>query len=203
MHRHLAMKTFGTSVLSFALLVSACGSGEMTLTEYVDRLNDVVGRAIPQGQELFASPHGAVLAEGAELSDFTPQDLQLALETVGEIELEIREATDAIDPPPAVADFHDLYFDTRFTSAREALAVRAGSAADWEELSETPEMAAYRTAVVEDKQTCIDFQANLDATSERGVFADTPWIPRELSEVVIALLGCAVYPVHPEDMFRP
>jgi hypothetical protein len=203
MHGHLATKRFGPVVLSFALIVAACGGGEMTLTEYVDALNGIVGSAIPQGEELFASPHGAVLAEGAQLADFTPQDLQLALETVGEIEREIREATDAIDPPETVADFHNRYFDTRFTSAREALATRAGAATTWEELAETPEMATYRTAVADDKQTCIDFQADLDATSERGVFADTPWIPRELSEVVIALLGCAVYPEHPDEMFRP
>ena len=197
------MKRFVLMMLSATLLVGACGGGEMTLTEYIDRLNAVIGEAIPQGEALFASPQGAVMAEGAELSDFTPQDLQFALEQVGEIEIEVGEAVADIDPPAVVADFHNLYFDTRYSSAREALAVRAGTATDWEELSETPEMAAYRTAVAEDKQTCIDFQADMDATEERGAFADTPWLPGELKEVVSALLGCDVYPEHPEDMFRP
>ncbi len=197
------MKRFVPLALSVTLLVSACGSGEMTLTEYVDRLNAVIGRAVPQGEALFGSPQGAVMAEGAQLSDFTPQDLQVALELVGEIEIEVGEGVADIDPPAAVAEFHNLYFDTRYSSARKALAVRAGTAANWEELSDTPEMAAYRTAVTEDKQTCIDFQADMDATEARGAFADAPWLPNELKEIVSALLGCDVYPEHPEDMFRP
>jgi len=197
------MKRFVPLALSVALLLTACGGSEMTLTEYVDRLNAIIAEAIPQGEALFASPEGAVMAEGAQLSDFTPQDLQTSLEQVGEIEVQIREAAEDIDPPVAVAEFHKLYFDTRFASARAALAVRAGTADSWEELSETPEMAAYRTAVAEDKQTCIDFQNDMDATEARGAFADTPWLPNELKEIVSALLGCDVYPEHPEDMFHP
>ena len=122
---------------------------------------------------------------------------------MGEIEAELREAMDDIEPPKQVVDLHNLLFDDRFTSARAALGTRAGTAADWEELSGTPEMAAYRTAVAVDKQACIDIQAELDATTERGVFADTPWISGELKEVVEALLGCAALPENPEDLFRP
>jgi hypothetical protein len=197
------MKKFVPLALSVTLLVGACGGGEMTLTEYIDRLNAVIGRAVPQGEALFASPEGAVMAEGAQLSDFTPQDLRAALERIGEIEVEVGEGVADIDPPAAVAEFHNLYFDTRYSSAREALAARAGTAATWEELSDTSEMAAYRTAVAEDKQACIDFQADMDATEARGAFADTPWLPGELKEIVSALLGCDMYPEHPEDMFRP
>ena len=198
-----ASRTVIALIATAALLVGACGQDEMTLTEYVDRLNAIVGEAIPQGEELYASPQGAVMVEGAQLADFTPQDLKVALERIGEIEVEVRMAIDAINPPEVVADFHEFYFDDRFFLAREALSVRAGTAETWEELSETPEMAAYRQAVAEDKQACIDFQAEMDATTERGEFADTPWIPAELSEVVTALLGCDVFPERPEDMFRP
>ena len=73
----------------------------------------------------------------------------------------------------------------------------------WEELSETPEMAAYRTAVAVDKQACFDFQDELDATERRGVFTETPWVPGELKEVVEAVLGCASFPENPQDMFLP
>ena len=200
---NLTSKRIGSLVLSVALLTGACGNGEMTVSEYVDRLNDIVAQAAPQGEELFASPRGSVMADGARLSDYTPQDLQFALERIGEIERDGAEAADAIDPPEAVAEFHGFYFDDRFASAREALAARAGTAVTWEELSDTPEMAAYRTAVAQDKQACLDFQARMDATSERRDFADTPWIPGEFTEVVSALLRCDAYPEHPEDMFRP
>jgi len=186
------------------LLLLGCGGGEISLSEYVERLNAILVRAIQQYELLVASPHGAVLvAEGPQLDEFTPQDLQAALEGVGEIEAELREAMDDIEPPEQVVDLHNLLFDDRFTSAREALGGRAGTAADWEELSQTPEMAAYRTAVAVDKQACIDIQAELDATTERGIFADTPWIPGELKEVVEALLGCASFPENPEDLFLP
>jgi hypothetical protein len=186
------------------VMVAACGGGEMSLTEYADRLTAIMSTANQQGEALVAGRQGEVLfAEGDQLSNFTPKDLQEVLERVGEIESEVREATDAIEPPEQVAELHNLLFDTRFASAREALATRAGTAVDWEELSETPEMAAYRKAVTADKQYCIEFQTQLDATAERGVFTDTPWIPGELKEVVIAVLRCDTYPEHPEDMFRP
>ena len=64
-------------------------------------------------------------------------------------------------------------------------------------------MATYRAALAYDKQLCSDFQAELDATEERGVFADTPWIPGELKEVVEVVLGCEGYPDDPEDVYRP
>jgi len=186
------------------LMVTACGGGEMSLTEYVERLQAIMDRAIQQGEELVASPQGAVIAaEPEELSDFTPQDLQKALERIREIEFESQEAATAIEPPEELADLHNLFFDTRFATARDSLAARAATAATWEELSETPEMAAYRTAVTVDKQACLDIQAELDATVERGVFADTPWIPGELKEVVETVLGCASFPENPEDLYRP
>jgi hypothetical protein len=72
-----------------------------------------------------------------------------------------------------------------------------------EELSESPEMVAYRAALAEDERFCTDFQTKLDATEERGIFAETPWIPGELKEVVQVVLGCQGYPAHPEDVYRP
>ena len=95
-------------------------------------------------------------------------------------------------------------FDSEFIAAQEALAGRAGTAADWEELSETPEMAAYRTALAADKQDCADSQAELNAIGERReTFAENPWIPAELKEIFEAALGCDGYPAHPEDLYRP
>ena len=85
----------------------------------------------------------------------------------------------------------------------EALAARAGTVAGWEEFYDSAEVAAYRAALVEGKQVCVEFQTRLDATAKRGVFADTPWIPAALSEVVEARLGCDLFPENPENVFRP
>ena len=146
-----------------------------------------------------------MLAGEGELADFSPQGLQTALDRLIEIEVEVQEALDAIEPPEQVADLHHLLFDfdDRFISIQAALAARAGTAADWEELSDSPEMTAYRAALAEEKQECSDFQAELDATAKREVFADVPWIPGELKEIVEVVLGCAGYPDHPQDVYRP
>jgi len=200
----MAIKRFVPLVFGVTLLLCGCGGGETSLTEYVEQLTAIMDRTIQQGEALVANPPGAVLvAEGAELNDFTPQDLQAALERVGRIEVETREAAAAIEPPKDLTDLHNLFFDTRFTAAREALAARAATAATWEELSATPEMAAYRNAVAVDKQACIDIQVELDVTAQRGVFADNPWIPGELKEVIDVVLGCATFPENPEDILRP
>ena len=136
-----------------ALVVSACGfRGEVSLAEYAEELTTLMEEAIEQGEELTENGTGAVLvAEEAQLNEFTPKDLQVALERVTEMDQQIRADADAIEPPEALADLHRLMFDTRFAIALEPLAARAGTAATWEELSETPKIAAYREAVTVDK----------------------------------------------------
>ena len=187
--------------LSLALALSGCGNGEMSLTEYVERINAVENQASQRGAEL--------IAEAEQVGDdLAPQDLQAGLERARVIRLDIKEATDDIEPPEQIAELHHLIFDwhTEFITIEEALAKRAGvaadTAADWEDLSNSPEMAAYRAAIADGKQICSGFQAKLDATAERGVFADMPWIPSEMTEVVDAVLGCAWFPENPEDVYR-
>jgi len=201
------MRRFVTSIVCVALLTSGCGGGELSLPEYVEELNAIVDRARQQYEALIATPQGAVLvAEGAQLANFTPQDLQAAFEQLKTVELEVQEATEAMEPPEQIADLHNFFFDfddDSFVSAQDVLAARAGTAADWEELSATPEMAAYRTALAADKETCNDFEAELDATEQRGVFDETPWIPGELKELVALVIGCAGYPENPDDVYRP
>jgi hypothetical protein len=179
----------------------------MTMTEYVDSLNAIVGEARQQYEELAASAESRVLsAERDELVEFAPRDLQVALVRVRQIEAHVDEATSAIDPPEQIAELHNLFFDfdSEFISAQEALAERAGTAVDWNELSNTPEMAAYRMALAEDKQSCLESQAHVNAIGEQGeAFADTPWIPTELKEIFEVVLGCDGYPEHPEDVYRP
>ena len=191
-----------------ALVLVGCGGGsELSLTEYVDQLNVIVDQARHEYEVLVSSPQGGVLvADGADLDNFTPQDLQGAFERVREIEAGVDEATAAIDPPEPVAELHHLFFDfdSEFIAAQEALAVRAGTAADWQELSDSSEMAAYRTALSDDKQACIASQAKVNAIGEqRETFAETPWIPGELKELFEVALGCDGYPEYPEDVYRP
>ncbi len=187
------------------VVVAACGGGEMSQTEYVERLNAIVDQAARQYGEVVASPQGAVLvAESAQLSDFTPQDLQWALDRVREIETGVGEATGAIDPPEPLVELHEFFFDFdgAFISSQDALAIRAGTAASWEELSASPEMAAYRAALAADKQACTASQAELNVGVDGGGFAIDAWLTADLKEVVEAVLGCSGYPEHPEDVYR-
>ena len=198
--------------MSLAVIVVAGGcGGEMSLTEYVERVDAIFDQGTQQYELVVESPQGSVLIvgqgshlgfdnEGAQLTDFTPQDLHVALERVAEIQDEALETAAAIDPPELIADLHDLFF--RELPIAE-LAARAGTAADWDELSESPEMAAYRIALAADNQVCAEFQAKLDATAEQGIFADAPWVPSKLKEIVDYGLGCGSLPTHPQDAYRP
>jgi len=196
----MVITRIASSALFLVLLLCGCGGSEMSLTEYTERINAAEIRASQQGE--------ALAAEAEEVVDFTPQDLQAVLEQARVIRIEVDEAVDQIEPPEQISDIHNLIFDwhEEFITIEEALAVRAGTtpdtAAGWTELSDSPEMAAYRQAIAEGKQVCIDFQSRLDATEERGVFTDTPWIPGEMKEVVERVLGCGWFPEDPEDVYR-
>lgn len=182
------------AALAAAVLLGGCGGGSLSLTEYVDRLNEINGRTVPEADALIAElERSTTPAEVAETME------QMALLRAGSV-----EETEELDPPEQVADLHRLLLDweNELIPIEEAFAARAGAVAGWEELVRSDEVAAYRAALVEGKQVCIDFQAKLDATNDRGQFADTPWIPAELSEVVEARLGCELFPENPEDVFR-
>jgi hypothetical protein len=190
-----------------ALIIAGCGGGELSVADYVASLNAAVDTARGEHESLVKSPEGAVLlANGEQLAEYTPQDLQVALGAIRDIEVGVEESIGAIQPPEEVADIHNFWFnfDSGFVPAQEALEARAGTAADWDELSESPEMAAYRTALADDKRVCAEFEAQLTTPEdERENLTDVPWIPSVMKQIVEAVLGCEGYPEHPEDVFRP
>ena len=196
----LMMKRFSAVMSMTGLLLCGCSSGEMSLTEYVEERDTVMDGARERYEERCS------LQRANSSPSTPPQDLQLALEQVSEIGLEVEHAVAAIEPHNQFADLRYFYFDfgeDSYTAAYDALAVRAGTAVSWEELSASLEMKAHRAALARDKQLCVDLDAEFDATADREVFADTPWIPEELKEVVEAVIGSASYPEHPEDGYRP
>lgn len=198
------MRRCWAGALLFVTVLTACGSNSLSLTEYVETINTIVDDAREEFLEFMADPEGQILtATAEELDNYTPQDLAAAIERVQVIEIAVLEAINALEPPEQVAELHEQWFDDQFTVAEAALGVRARTASSWEELSDTPEMAAYRAALARDKELCDTFQAELDATAARGAFSDAPWIPAELKEVVEAALSCGNYPDEPNDAYRP
>ena len=181
------------------------------MAEYVDELDAVFDQGLQRYEVLVTSPEGLVLivgqgahlgfdTGGKRLTDFTPQDLHVALVEVAEIQEEALATAATIEPPVELAELHALYF--RALPIAE-LAERAATAADWQELSDSTEMAAYRDALEADNQVCADLQAKLDEIAERGVFADTPWMPTQLSEIADYALACDALPADPQDAYRP
>lgn len=201
----------GCLSLGLVVVVAACGGGELSLAEYVEEVDAIFERGAAKYEVLASSEEGLVLIagqgthlglsdQGTQLTDFTPQQLAVALEEVAEIQAEALATAAEIQPPEQIADLHELYFRELPISE---LAARAASATDWYDLSDSPEMAAYRTALAADNEVCAEFQDTFDATADREVFADNPWLPQELSEIVEYALGCSAAVSNPEDAYRP
>ncbi len=199
---------FATAVM---VLAGCGGSDELSMADYVDSMDGIFDQGLTRYEALVTSPGGQVLivgqgehlgfdTGGKQLTDFTPEDLQAALVEVAEIQDEALATAATIEPPEELAELHALYF--RALPIAE-LAARAGTAASWEELSDTTEMAAYRDALEADNQVCADFQSKLDEIAARGVFADAPWMPTQLSDLADYALACDDLPADPQDAYRP
>jgi hypothetical protein len=182
--------------IGLVLTVSGCGGDEMSLTEYVDGLNVISEQARTQSE--------AVTVQYWQTAEPTANDIKTYLEGVIAVATETLEVARALDPPAQVADVHDLLFGRhsgRMLVAAEELADRAANSTDVDQVLQSAEADAYFAALVEGSAACEEFQVNLDATEARGAFADTPWVPAEMKEIVQAFLGCDVYPESLEDMF--
>ncbi|MDJ0961937.1 MAG: hypothetical protein QNJ88_14885 [Acidimicrobiia bacterium] len=186
--------------LVLVLIGSACGDDELTLTEYVEQVNAAATVASARGAEL--------VRDAAEIEDFSPKDVAMTHErALEEIRIPLQDAIDDIDPPEQVADLHsELWtWHARLIEIEQSLATVAatfdGTVAGWTAFSNTPEVAAYRLTLAEGKAGCDNFQAQMDATAARGVFADTPWLPGDLKETVVAALGCESFPENPELVY--
>lgn len=218
LRQHADMKLRGSpagavlvGLLWGALLLAACGGGKLTMAGYVDEVDAVFDLGIREYETLVTSQEGLVLIVGQgahfgfddggkQLTDFTPQDLHVALVQLAEIQDEALATAATIEPPEEIAELHALYF--RALPIAE-LAARAGTATDWQELSDSAEMAAYRNGLEADNEVCADFQAKLDSIAARGVFADAPWMPSQLSDIADYALGCDALPANPQDAYRP
>ena len=199
------------TLLALAGLLAGCSGGGPTMAEYVDEVDAVFDQGLGEYETLVSSPEGLVLivgqgahlgfdTGGKQLTDFTPQDLHVALVELAELQDGVLATAAEIEPPEEFAELHALYF--RALPIAD-LAARAATATDWQELSDSAEMAAYRNALEADNQVCADFQGKLDEIARRGVFADTPWMPTQLSDIADYALGCDALPANPQDAYRP
>ena len=189
-------------LLAFILSLSACGSDDqLSLNEYMERIDAAATEAGERGEELFA--------DAAGLADVTPAQLQAFLQrSVGDVRVPLQETVDELAPPDQLADLHELLWGwhAELITAERDLAGRVGDTEDtiagWTALSDSSEMEAYRATIAEGKRLCTGFQAELDAITNVGGFSDAPWMPSELRVGVETALGCQYFPDSPEDIYR-
>jgi hypothetical protein len=163
-------------------VVAACGGSTLSLTEY---------------SELFQSASFAMtdefdVLEARRASVATVEDGKELLDRAVAIRTDLQDSLTDLDPPEALADFHgDLVEQLdRILAAQKAWAVRAETAGSLDELQGSSEALAYWELDAQMVPLCLEFQSRLDATVEREIFAEVPWLPGEMKEVVSLVVGC-------------
>ena len=182
---------------ALCLVLAACSDSSLSMSEYGDRLNEIRGTYEPQAE--------AVWVEYLQVPQPTLEDLRVFIGREVAIRTDIEDEIRALDPPEEIVDLHGLLADwiTALRQAGEGLRDRAGTVAGWDNLFESAEYRTFETTLTGGTVVCAEFQAKLDTTAARGVFADTPWIPNDLKETVNYALACEELPAHPEDAYRP
>ncbi len=166
-----------------AVMLGGCGGGGLSLTEYSERLQALASGMGEDFEELDDR-----MATGTP----TVVDAQDVLSRAVAIRSEFHEELVALGPPEELADLHiDLVeVHARILVAQELWTSRAETATSLDELEQSTEAVAYRDLTAESVAICAEFQARLDATTDREVFADVPWIPGEMKQVIDVALGC-------------
>ena len=165
------------------------------MSEYGDRLESIRMTYAPRAE--------AAWTEFLQLPDPTMDDLKALADREVAVRVQIEESIRALDAPDEMAELNELLADwtAAMRDAGTALAARADVSDGWNELLESAEYRAFATMLTGGITVCNDFQAKLDATAARGVFADTPWIPGDLNDVADAVIGCERIPEDLDAVF--
>ena len=173
------------TIAAIIVTIAACGSGELTLTEYAESVEELVAEREADFRDLDAEWVSQ------------PPSMDRALE-YWDGRLDIREdfleGVEELTPPERILSQHEAALDVfaRMTAADEAL---AGTVAGWTSIADhwqwvnTPEGQAADAILVEVYEFCRSSQAEYDATLEGEGFDDTPWISNAV-EVVKVAFGC-------------
>jgi hypothetical protein len=151
-------------------------------------LDEIRGTYGPQAE--------AAWIEFAQLPEPTLEDVKTLFDRDVATRIKVEELYRQIDPPDEITDLHDLLVDWLISSrqADEALAARVGTVGSWDEFLQSAEYRTFEATLIGGEVVCREFQAELDATAARGVFADAPWIPGDLKDVADAVIGCGAIP---------
>ena len=100
----------------------------------------------------------------------------------------------ALVPPEEVTELHQaaLVIMGRLAAAEAALGERIQGTESVEGIDfwETPEGQAARAADADAIALCKAAEAELDSSDQAERFGDAPWVPPEMTEVVLVVFGC-------------
>ena len=168
------------------LVVAGCGGGELTLTEYAEQVEESTTALYRTLDELTLD----VAFEAPTVEDV--QDVYGGAATAFN---RLHEGLEAIDPPADVDELHTaaLALAADLAVAGDAFARLTEDVESEDEMGRlfsSPEALAFDAAQDKIVTFCLDRQAEFDATADRERFADTPWIPPDMQEVVLVAFGC-------------
>ena len=182
--------------LALVLLLTACGDSELAMSEYGERLNEIVNT--------YGEDAEAAWVEFVAVSDPALEDLRALFDHDVAMRLGIEEAFLDLDPPAEIADIHGLLVEwlVSLTDAEEDLVDRIAAIDSLDEFLDSVEYRAFEETLIGGVDVCNELQSKLDATAVRGVFAETPWMPSDLKDVVDAVIGCETIPDDLDPTFR-
>ncbi len=166
------------------VVLGGCGGGGVSLTEYAETLGPLSVELVEQLE---------ALDDRMSTGTATIEDAREVLVEALDLRAEYQDGLTSLDPPEEVADFHAkiIVFHAQMISAQEAVAARAKTATGLEELDQSAEALVYQAMWAEAILLCEEMQVTIDATADRGIFVDTPWVPSDLKEIIEVTFGCA------------
>ena len=165
--------------------LASCGGGALSLPDSVAQMNAIAAEGRARA--------GALYVEYQQIPEPTVADASALLGRELVIRSDLQTALTTIQAPDEIAHLHTRMVDwhAAVIEAERKLGARAAQASNWNELTGSDESRAYDELIAEGLSACGELQAELDSMAEsRGAFADNPWIPTDLKNVVNAVLGC-------------
>lgn len=166
-----------------AVVLASCSGGGSSLSEYAEEFDDL-GREL---EEVLDAGDVQMTTENPTLED--AQEVLASAVTARRV---FQEGLTSLDPPDEFSELHADFVEvhSQVLAAQQAFSARAASAGSLEELDRSAEAEAYRAIGSEAGTWCEEFRARIDATADREVLADTPWIPSDMKEIVEVTFRC-------------
>jgi len=180
----LGFARLAMACLFLGLLVAACGDRPLSLTEYTERVQSLGYTMLAEFDEL----------EAQWASATTVEEGQTVLNRAVTIRTDLQNGLTDLNPPEEFADGHADLVELlgRVLAATQTWAASSEMASSLDELQSSSEALAYWDLDADVVALCTEFEAKLDAIAERGIFADVPWIPGDMKEVVKLAGGCVM-----------